>query len=204
MRHVTIAVSVALVTTVLLAGCVPSGSGTRAPGIKAMLVSNGEASSHGWTASPDNGPVDGDSPDCTGAPFAWPKITSVAHASQFLDSTDSDSDSDSIFVVAKKYDGQASPNVKALRRALAPCAPRSGAIEHGAIITVRGDDSFAYQSKGKDDTGAYVLDDTVFACGDYELEAEWISYSQSVSQSKLEDLLAPALSRMLKAGNCSS
>lgn len=167
--------------------------------MSALLVSNHEASSHGWTASPDNGPVDADSTDCTGAAYAWPKIKTIAHASQFLDA----SDSDEIFVVAKKYDGRAAQNVVALRGALAPCTPPSGAREHGAIISRWGDDSFAYQSKGKDDTGAFVLDDTVVACGDYELEAEWTSYSQSVSQSKLEALLAPAVERMLKVGNCS-
>ena len=200
--HQVAAVLTIVLVSVVLAGCAPSAGGTSASRISTLLVSSEEARTHGWTASPDNGPVDGDSPDCTGAPFAWPKIKSVAHASQFLDS--SDSDSDSVFVVAKEYDGPASPNIKALRRAIAPCAPPSGALEHGAIITRWGDDSFAYQSKGKDDTGSYVLDDTVIACGDYELEAEWISYSHSVSQSKLEDLLAPAVKRMLKAGNCSS
>lgn len=202
MRQLGFAITVALASAVLLAGCAPSAPSGKGSGISTLLVSNEEASSHGWTASPDNGPVDGDSPDCTGAPYAWPKIKTIAHASQFLDA--SDSDSDSIFVVAKKYDGRTAQNVVALRGALAPCAPPSGAREHGAIITRWGDDSFAYQSKGKDDTGAFVFDDTVIACGDYELEAEWTSYSHSVSQGKLEALLAPAVKRMLKLGSCSS
>lgn len=200
MHRVTIALALAPTSAAMLAGCAASGSDTKSSGISALPVSIEEAKSHGWTTSPDNGPVDGDRTDCTGAPFAWPKVKTTNHASQFLDS----SDSDSIFVVVKEFDHRAAPNIKAVRVALAPCAPPSGAREHGAIITIRGDDSFAYQSKGEDDTGAYVLDDTVIACGNYELEAIWTSYSLSVSQSKLEDLLAPAVARMMNAGNCPS
>lgn len=200
MHRVTIVLALALMSAAVLAGCTASGGGAKSSGISALLVSDEEAKSHGWTATPDSGPVDGDSTDCTGAPFAWPKVKTTDHASQFLDS----SDSDSIFVVVKEFDNPAAPNIKAVRVALAPCAPPSGARQHGAIITIRGDDSFAYQSKGKDDTGAYALDDTVIACGNYELEAIWTSYSLSVSQSKLEHLLAPAVTRMMNAGNCSS
>ena len=189
----------ALIAGLLLAGCTPTGAAPQAGDPASMLVSQAEASAHGgWTVSAANGPVDGDTSDCTGAPYDWPHIKTEAHASQFLHKgTD-----DSISVIIKRLNGKADLNIKAVRAAVAPCAPSSGARRYGAMIKPVGDDSFAYQSEGEDESGRFVLDDTLVACGSFEMEAVCISYSQTFDQAGLESLLSSAITRMLKAGNC--
>jgi hypothetical protein len=111
---------------------------------------------------------------------------------------------DSIAVIVKQLNRQAAANVQALREALAPCAPASGPRLHGAMIHPVGDDSFAYQANGEDSGGKYVLDDTLIACGRYEMEAIRISYSKKPDQAGVESVLSSAVNRMLKAGHCTA
>ena len=123
-----------------LTACAPSLSDLAGgdPEMRSLMLSSADAD--GWLVSPDDGPVDGGTPDCTGAPYDWPDMTVEAHAAQFLDRPN-----ESISVVMKRYDGAAAVNVEALRQALAPCAPTSGPVrEHGAMIDLLGDDSLSY------------------------------------------------------------
>jgi hypothetical protein len=165
--------------------------------LAAILVTDNEAGSAGWTAADDEGPVDGSTTDCTGAPFDWPDLETVAFPSQFLNRPD-----ESVALVVKHLDGDTAANVEALRQALAPCAPSSGGLLHGAMITPVGDDSFAYQSLASDDQGDYVLSNMLIACGNLSLEVLSISYSNQLDQSELEDVVAPAVDRLLEAGGC--
>lgn len=166
--------------------------------LAAILLTDSEAGSAGWTAAADEGPVDGSTTDCTGAPFDWPDLETVAHASQFLNRPD-----ESVALVVKRLDGDAAANIEALRQALAPCAPESGEVLHGAMITPVGDDSFAYQSLASDDQGDYVFSSMLIACGDLSLETLSISYTNELDQEELEELVAPAIERLLDAGGCS-
>ena len=196
--HLTLA---SIAAALLLVGCAAPGDAPHnADNPEAMLVTRAEAAAHGgWSVSRDDGPVDGDSKDCTGAPYKWPRQKTLAHASQLLDGASDES----IAIIVKRLDSSAAINLKALRGAIAPCVPATGVKLHGAMIHALGDDSFAYQSRGQDDNGTYVLDDTLVACGKYEMEAIWISYSQTFDQAGLESLLLPAVKRMIKAGHCS-
>lgn len=201
MRKVGFAVALVAMTGLLLSGCAPRAA-AKSTAPASMLVSHSEASAHGgWTVTADTGPVDGDSPDCTGKPYTWPKLKLVAHASQFLDK----GDDDSIAVIVKQRNGRTVADVKALRASLKPCAPASGARLHGAMIHPMGDDSFAYQAYGQDEMGKYVLDDTLIACGSYEMEAIRITYSSTKpDQAGIESVLSSAIQRMLKAGHCAA
>lgn len=152
----------------------------------------------GWSITADHGPVDGDSPDCTGAPYDWPDLTIIANASQFLDRRD-----ETVGVVLKRLDGDASVQVEALRGALAPCAPASGEVKNGAMIKVVGDDSFAYQSVGSDESGNFAFSNMLVACGDLILETTVISYSSELDQAGLERLVAPVVGRMSADQGCS-
>ena len=62
--------------------------------------------------------------------------------------------------------------------------------------------TWPHATEVKDDTGKFVQDDTLVACSKFDVEALWISYSQSVDQAGLESLLASAIKRMLKVGCC--
>lgn len=189
----------ALIAGLLLAGCTPGGAAPEAGDPASMLVSQSEASAHGgWTVTAANGPAHGDTSNCTGAPFDWPHIKTEAHASQFLHK----GTGDSISVIIKRLNGKADLNIKAARAAVAPCSPSPGAGRYGAMIKPVGDDSFAYQSEGEDESGRFVLDDTLVGCGSFEMEAVCISYSHTFDQAGLESLLSLAITRMLKAGNC--
>jgi len=200
MRNLGLLAAVAILTGAICSGCAPS-PGAKATLLESMLVSPSEASAHGgWTVTAGTGPVDGDSADCSGKPFSWPKVKLIAHASQFLD----EGDDDSIAVIVKQLDGAAAADVTALRAALKPCAPTAGVRLHGAMLQPVGEDSFAYQSMGTDDTGEYTLDDTLIACGHYEMEAIRITYSSGrPDQAGVESVLHSAIRRMLKAGHCS-
>lgn len=185
-----------------LTGCGPSATpdpvATDHAELVALLLSPAEAESlGGWVVTPDDGPVDGDSKDCTGAAYDWPDLPIVDHASQFLDRTD-----EMVGIVVKRLDGDAVANVEALRGALAPCTPESGELPHGAMIEPVGDDSFAYQSVGTDDQGDYVFSNMLVACDDLVLEVLSISYSNVLDQAGLEDVVAPAVGRVLDAGRC--
>lgn len=199
MRFFGAALATALLLSALLSGCVsaatdPSGGD---PELTGMLLSDSEAGP--WLLSPDNGPVDGETPDCTGAPYDWPDLGTLAYASQFIDRPD-----ESIALILKRFDGEASVNVEALRGALEPCTPPSGAIRHGAMIDPVGDDSFAYQSAGQSDQGDYSFSNMLVACGDLLAEASAISYTGKLDQAELESLLTPVLTRMFRDQGCTT
>jgi hypothetical protein len=151
----------------------------------------------GWTITPDEGAVDGDTPDCTGAPYTWPDISTTAHASQFLDRAD-----ETVGLVLKRLSGRAAQSVEALRGALEPCAPEGHPSLHGAMIDVVGDDSFAYQVNASDVDGDYLFSNMVISCGELILEASSISYSGRLDQAELEALVAPVVARMTAAEQC--
>lgn len=151
----------------------------------------------GWTITPDDGPVDGKTDDCTGAPYDWPDLQTLDHASQFLDRPD-----ETVALVVKRVDGQASESVEALRGALAPCAPQSGAVPNGAMITLVGDDSFAYQSRSSDDLGDFTFSNMLVSCEDLILEVSLLSYSSELDQAGLEELVSPSIERLTEAGGC--
>jgi hypothetical protein len=156
-----------------------------------------ESEAPGWVVSVDEGAVDGDSPDCTGAPYEWPNLSTVAHASQFLDRAD-----ETVNVVVKRLSGRAAQNVEALRGALEPCAPGGQPSQNGAMIELVGDDSFAYQVNASDVDGDYVFSNMLVACGDLLLEVSSISYSREIDQAELEALVAPVVRRMTDAEQC--
>lgn len=199
MRSVRHSALIGLFAVMALAGCsTQPGVAKDDFDIAALLVTASEAdSAGGWVVSPDEGPVGGKSGDCTGAPYAWPDLREIAHASQFLDRTD-----ETIAVVVKQVDGDAAANVQALRGALAPCAPASGEVEHGAMINPIGDDSFAYQSAGRDGGGDFTTSNMLVACGDLVLETISVSYSNQLDQAALESVVSPALDRLSAAGGC--
>ena len=150
-----------------------------------------------WVFTPDEGPVEGGSPDCTGAPYEWPDIAMRAYASQFLDRRD-----ETVAVLLKRLDGAASVHIEAARGALEPCAPSSGAVEHGAMVEKVGDDSFAYQTRGEDEFGEFFYSNMVISCGDLLLELSSFDYSLELDQAGLERLVAPVVGRMRSDQDC--
>ena len=188
---------VLVVIAPILAGCtgVPAHVSDAEVPVANLLLTAAEAD--GWEVTPDSGDVDGDSPDCTGAPFAWPALETVDHASQFLDRTD-----EVIAVVVKRLDGPGALQVDGLRGTLAPCAPSSGELEHGAIITPSGDDSFAYQAMDADDRGELTFSNMLVACGDLLVEALTRSYNSELDQEELEQLLSPVIHRIEADQGC--
>jgi len=156
-----------------------------------------ESESPGWTITPDEGEVSGDSPDCTGAPFDWPDSAIAARASQFLDRPD-----ETVAVVLKRLDAHAAVHVDAVRRAMQPCFASAGLSSHGAMIARSGDDSFAYQAGGSDESGDYQFSNMVIACGDLLLETMSISYSNRLDQAAIESLVAPVVARLVEDQEC--
>jgi len=151
----------------------------------------------GWTITPDDGPLGGSTTDCKGEDYDWPDLEILAGGSQFLDR-----EGESVALVVEKVDGDAADDVEALRGALDPCSPASTTAEHGAMITPVGEDSFAYQTPGDDGLADYLSYTMVIACGPYHLEALAYDYSEQFDQQQFEDLIAPALERVLDAGDC--
>lgn len=165
--------------------------------LERMLITSAEAL--GWDITPDDGPVDGKSGDCTGAAYDWPDTRTLDHASQFLDRPD-----ETVAVLIRRVDGDASGEIEALRGALAPCAPSTGeTLQHGAIITERGDDSFAYQTPGTDDRGNFLFTNMLISCADLLVEVLAQSYPQQLDQEGLEELISPVVQRVEVAGGCS-
>ena len=160
-----------------------------------MLVPETDLS--GWTVTADEGPVDGDTPDCTGAPYEWPPNDTVAHASQFLDRRD-----ESVSLVLKRTDRDGALNIEALRGALAPCTAAGQESRHGAMIKDIGDDSFAYQVRGEDAHGDFTILNMLISCGDLIVEAVAQTYSNELAQTELETLVTPVVNRMSAAGDC--
>lgn len=199
MRHAWVIATASLVA-VALTGCVAvSPAQEEKAELTAMLVQPAEAESlGGWAITPDDGPVDGESTDCTGAPYDWPDINTLAHASEFLDR-----EMESIALLIKRQDADTAANVEALRGALAPCSPSTGgARKYGAVIEPVGDDSFAYQSLGSDDMGDYTFSNMLIACGDLILEVFATTYSGDLDQAELEELVSPSVERMQDAADC--
>ena len=193
--------ALAAVLSLTLAGCTSAGSDEVAGGDAEMIdfMLTGD-DAPGWIITPDEGEVDGPSPDCTGAPYEWPEITMTAYASQFLDRPD-----ESVSVLLKRLDGEAALRVDALRGALAPCAPSGGISYNGAMIDLVGDDSFAYQTNATDDLGDYLFSNMVIACGDLILEVSSISsisYSRELDQAALESLASPVVERLVADQGC--
>jgi len=199
MRSSVTFIAIGAIVTAMVSGCVGAATDRAGgdPSLTVMMLSDAEAEA--WLLSPDDGPVDGETPDCTGAPYDWPDLTTVAFASQFLDRRD-----ETVGLILKRFDGAAEVMIEALRGALEPCAPASGAILHGAMIDPVGDDSFAYQSTGQGDQGEFSFSNMLVACGDLLAEASAISYSDELDQSELEELLEPVLSRMFSDQGCSA
>ena len=188
-----------LVLVLGISGCASTGGDIAGGDAELIQLMLSPAEASGWSITPDDGPVDGDSPDCTGAPYVWPDLTTVAHASQFLSHRD-----ETVSVVLKRLDDAAATQVEALRGALAPCARSSSESAHGAMINLVGDDSFAYQTSGSDDLGEYAFSNMLVACGDVMLEVSTISYSFKLNHAALEDLVSPIMKRIDIDEGCSS
>jgi hypothetical protein len=192
----------AIAALLALAGC-----GAPVAGVGAFAGGDAEmidfmltvAEADGWAVTPDEGPVEGNTPDCTGAAYDWPDISMLGYASQFLDRED-----ETVSLVLKRLDGEAALRVDAVRGALEPCAPSGGVEFNGAMIDVSGDDAFAYQTRGSDDLGDFMFSNMVIACGDLILEVSSYSYSLRIDQARLEALAAPVVDRMIEDEGCTT
>ncbi|MBN9177208.1 MAG: hypothetical protein J0I43_07560 [Microbacterium sp.] len=187
-----VAVSLTACTPLLSDRSLDESTGTA---LDRLMVTVSEAP--GWTVTADHGDVGGESSDCTGAPFAWPDTTIVAHASQFLDR-----EGESVAVVLKRFDGAAAPSVDAVRRSVAPCALGQLPRRNGSMIEAIGEDSFAYQAAGTDDAGSWVMSNMVAACGDLLLETITMSSTNQLDQAELESLVSGVAERMSADQGC--